>query len=65
MFGYRPDEVLARVQAPIVALSATSELPPDDRLPHMEVIDLPAVGHNLMRYRPDEVAAAILRPSGS
>lgn len=65
MFDYRPDEVLARVQAPIVGLCATSEPPPPGRWPHMEVIELSAVGHNLMRYRPDEVSAAILGPSGA
>jgi pimeloyl-ACP methyl ester carboxylesterase len=59
MFEYRPEEVLARVEAPIVALAATSP-PPGPGLPPIEVVPLSAVGHNLMRYRPDEVAAAIL-----
>jgi pimeloyl-ACP methyl ester carboxylesterase len=59
MFDYRPAEVLARVTAPIVALAATS--PPPDRGPvRIDLIRLSAVGHNLMRYRPDEVTAAIL-----
>ncbi len=62
MFAYRPDEVLARVRAPIVAIrragsSPSAELP--DRIA-ARVIDLPAPGHNLIRYRPDEVTAAIL-----
>lgn len=60
MFGYRPAETLGRVQAPIVALAATSS-PPDPGLPRIELTTLEATGHNLMRYRPDEVTAAILR----
>ena len=63
MFEYRPAEVLANVGAPIVALSATSS-PPAPGLPPMTVIRLGATGHNLMRYRPDEVVAAILSPTG-
>jgi pimeloyl-ACP methyl ester carboxylesterase len=59
MFEYRPAEVLARVEAPIVGLAATSPLP-GPGLPPMDIVRLDAVGHNLMRYRPDEVTAAIL-----
>jgi pimeloyl-ACP methyl ester carboxylesterase len=59
MFEYRPAEVLARVVAPIAGLAATSP-PPGPGLPRIDVIRLDAVGHNLMRYRPDEVTAAIL-----
>jgi len=59
MFDYRPADVLARVTAPIVALAATSP-PPDLGRVRIDVIRLSAVGHNLMRYRPDEVTAAIL-----
>jgi pimeloyl-ACP methyl ester carboxylesterase len=59
MFDYRPSEVLARVEATIVGLAATSPLP-GPGLPPIEMIRLDAVGHNLMRYRPDEVTAAIL-----
>jgi pimeloyl-ACP methyl ester carboxylesterase len=59
MFRHRPAEVLRRVDAPIVALAATT-LPPGPDLPPIDVVHLPAVGHNLMRYRPDDVAAAIL-----
>jgi pimeloyl-ACP methyl ester carboxylesterase len=59
MFEYRPAEVLARVTAPIVALAATSP-PPDLGPVRIDIIRLSAVGHNLMRYRPDEVTAAIL-----
>src|SRR5258705_4814624 len=62
MFEYRPAEVLARVEAPIVGLAATSPLP-GPGLPPMDIVRLNAVGHNLMRYRPDEVTAAILGPS--
>ena len=58
MFSYRPADVLPRVTAPIVALAATTRRPPPGS--GMEVRELAAVGHNLMRYRPDEVAAAIL-----
>jgi pimeloyl-ACP methyl ester carboxylesterase len=59
MFRYRPAEVLPSVSAPIVALVATSPPPADDLGP-MRVVRLPAVGHNLMRYRPDDVTGAIL-----
>ncbi len=59
MFGYRPGATLARVSAPIVALAATTP-PPGPGLPPIGVTVLDAAGHNLMRYRPDEVTAAIL-----
>jgi pimeloyl-ACP methyl ester carboxylesterase len=59
MFGYRPAATLPQVRAPIVALAATSP-PPGTGLPPIEVSVLEATGHNLMRYRPDEVTAAIL-----
>lgn len=59
MFGYRPSTVLRAVTAPIVALTATSA-PPGSDLASIQVFQLPAVGHNLMRYRPDDVTAAIL-----
>jgi hypothetical protein len=59
MFEYRPAEVLARVVAPIVAIAATSP-PPGPGLPPIDIVRLDAVGHNLMRYRPGEVTAAIL-----
>ena len=59
MFEYRPAEVLASIVAPIIGLAATSP-PPGPDLPQFEVVRLAAVGHNLMRYRPDEVTAAIL-----
>lgn len=64
MFEYRPAETLPDVRAPIVALAATSP-PPGRALPPMDVTVLEATGHNLMRYRPDEVTAAILgAPAG-
>ena len=59
MFEYRPAVVLGAVRAPIVALAATSP-PPDPHLPAMDLTVLPAVGHNLMRYRPGDVTDAIL-----
>jgi pimeloyl-ACP methyl ester carboxylesterase len=59
MFTYRPSEVLAAVRAPIVGLAATSS-DPVAGVPPFELTRLAAVGHNLMRYRRDEVAAAIL-----
>jgi hypothetical protein len=59
MFEYRPATVLPAVRAPIVALAATSP-PPVAGLPPMDLAVVPATGHNLMRYRPDDVAGAIL-----
>ena len=59
MFAYRPAATLRQVQAPIVALAATSP-PPGADLPSIDVRIVEATGHNLMRYRPDEVTAAIL-----
>ena len=64
MFGYDPGAVLGRVRAPIVAVrritpgdegASDAAAPPD-----VELVELPAPGHNLLRYRPDEVTAAIL-----
>jgi len=71
MFGYRPGTVLARVRAPIVAvrritpgddaaLAPGSDGPSLPGLAGSAVVDVPAPGHNLLRYRPDEVTAAIL-----
>lgn len=65
MFGYRPDSVLADVVAPIVAIRRVTpgdESAGSGRVPPVEahVIEVPAPGHNLLRYRPDEVTAAIL-----
>jgi pimeloyl-ACP methyl ester carboxylesterase len=61
MFDYRPAETLRLVTAPIVAIAATSS-PPGPDLPPMDVTVLDATGHNLMRYRPDDVTAAIQGP---
>ena len=59
LFAHRPAEVLGAVQAPIVGLAATSP-PPGPGVPSFPLQRLEAVGHNLVRYRPDEVAAVIL-----
>jgi pimeloyl-ACP methyl ester carboxylesterase len=66
MFAYRPARVLADVTAEIVAVrrrtvgdeeqTGIGEVVPT----RVRVIDVPAPGHNLLRYRPDEVTAAIL-----
>jgi pimeloyl-ACP methyl ester carboxylesterase len=66
MFGYLPDEVLSRVPAGILAVRRTT--PGDDDEtgigetlpPGVRVVDVSAPGHNLLRYRPDEVTEAIL-----
>jgi pimeloyl-ACP methyl ester carboxylesterase len=66
MFEYRPDEVLARVTAPIIAIRRIT--PGDDDEtgvgpsvpPDVQIVEVTAPGHNLLRYRPAEVAAAIL-----
>jgi pimeloyl-ACP methyl ester carboxylesterase len=82
MFTYDPLATLVHVTAPVTAILAGSEdqagraarLAALDRarqsagLPSIRVVDLSPAGHNLMRYRPDEVSAAILEvarePSG-
>jgi pimeloyl-ACP methyl ester carboxylesterase len=73
-FAYDPRAVLPEVRAPIVALAAADDderthtgalertqavLAAAGR-PPIRVIRFPSNGHNLMRYRPTEVAAAIL-----
>lgn len=65
MFGYRPEEVLGRVVAPTVAVRrldggevAPTSSPAAARV--VELVEVEAPGHNLLRYRPDEVTAAIL-----
>jgi pimeloyl-ACP methyl ester carboxylesterase len=64
MFGYRPDEVLGAVTAAIVAvrrITAGDDVASDAPVPAgIEVVELAAPGHNLLRYRPDEVTTAIL-----
>jgi pimeloyl-ACP methyl ester carboxylesterase len=69
MFRYRPETVLSEVAAPIVAIrritpgDATAVAPgaPGWAAANgLTLIEVPAPGHNLPRYRPDEVTAAIL-----
>jgi pimeloyl-ACP methyl ester carboxylesterase len=60
MFDYDPAAVLPQVTAPIVAVRRSGSAPPSDAGVALTVIDLPAPGHNLLRYRPAEVTAAIL-----
>jgi hypothetical protein len=66
MFGYRPADVLPHVTADVIAVHRSTPGDDDatgigDDLPAgLRVIDLSAPGHNLLRYRPDEVTAAIL-----
>jgi pimeloyl-ACP methyl ester carboxylesterase len=79
MFAYRPAVVLPSVGAPIAALAAADDaeathartLAAAQRAlveagrPPILVARFPDAGHNLMRYRPTEVAAAILAVGGS
>jgi pimeloyl-ACP methyl ester carboxylesterase len=74
MFAYRPAEILPVVVAPIVALVASGD--DDGRRagameavqaalvlagrPPIDVREFPGLGHNLVRYAPDEVTAAVL-----
>ena len=66
MFGYRPADVLPVVTAEVVAVRRST--PGDDDATGIgttvpatvRVVDVAAPGHNLLRYRPDEVTAAIL-----
>jgi pimeloyl-ACP methyl ester carboxylesterase len=74
MFAYRPAVVLPSVEAPIIALVAADDeertraaaLTDAQRAlgaagrPLIRVGRFPSDGHNLMRYRPAEVAAAIV-----
>ncbi|HET7702635.1 MAG TPA: alpha/beta fold hydrolase [Candidatus Limnocylindrales bacterium] len=65
MFSYEPDAVLRRVAAPIVVVRRTSEggesAGPEPPLSvDAVVVEVDAPGHNLLRYRPDEITAAIL-----
>jgi pimeloyl-ACP methyl ester carboxylesterase len=77
MFDYHPAESLPRVTAPIVALVAAEneegtragQLTATQRAltavgRHVDVQRFPADGHNLPRYRPREVSAAILSVAG-
>jgi pimeloyl-ACP methyl ester carboxylesterase len=73
MFGYRPEADLAAIVCPIVALIAADD--DGSRRAALEdvarrvqrpggrpigLVDMRAFGHNLMRYRPAAVAAAVL-----
>ena len=66
MFAYRPDDVLPRVTAEVVAVRRRTigdeeSTGVGDVVPAgVRVIEVPAPGHNLPRHRPDEVTAAIL-----
>jgi pimeloyl-ACP methyl ester carboxylesterase len=73
MFAYRPERDLAAVGSPIVALiaadpegirteaiEAVAEAIRRPDAPSIAVVDLRMAGHNLMRYRPAAVTAAIL-----
>ncbi len=74
MFAHRPVEVLAAVDAPVTvlaaaddeggsharALAATAVAVAALGRPPIRLARWPADGHNLMRYRPREVAAALL-----
>jgi len=60
MFAYDPAAVLPAVRAPIVAVRHARTLPPAAAAIGLTVLDLSAPGHNLLRYRPAEVTAAIL-----
>ena len=79
MFEYEPGIVLAQVVAPVVALVALGAGNVDVRLSELRrtaamrvaagrgpihVASFPSDAHNLMRYRPAEVAAAVLDFAG-
>jgi len=74
MFAYRPSEALTAIRAPLLALAAADDeastmarslaeiqgaLRSAGR-PPIAVARFPGDGHNLMRYRPIEVAAAVM-----
>ena len=65
-FAYRPADVLPQVTAEVVVVRRTTPGDEDetgvgDAVPAgARVVDVTAPGHNLLRYRPDEVTAAIL-----
>jgi pimeloyl-ACP methyl ester carboxylesterase len=62
MFGYDPGAVLPRVTASIVAVRLAGEgsRPAEPARAEVTVIEVAAPGHNLLRYRPADVTAAIL-----
>jgi pimeloyl-ACP methyl ester carboxylesterase len=65
MFEYRPEKLLGSVRAAMVAVrritpgddAASRAAPPPSGI---DLVELEAPGHNLLRYRPDEVTAAVL-----
>ena len=67
MFGYRPAGGAA-ARSPRRSSPSGGPTPGDEEVtgigadvpPGVEVVDVAAPGHNLLRYRPDEVTAAIL-----
>ncbi len=79
MFAYQPLATLSAVGAPVVALAATDdETGGRERAldtasaariaaghAPIERTSFPLTGHNLMRYRPDDVSAAILSAAGA
>lgn len=74
-FAFEPRDTLSAVEAPIVALAAADDEDGSHAAalaatqaalgaagrPAIRVARFPSAGHNLMRYRPAEVAAAILQ----
>ena len=62
MFGYDPGAVLPRVTAPIVAVRRAGEgsRPSEPAGAEATLVEVAAPGHNLLRYRPADVTAAIL-----
>jgi pimeloyl-ACP methyl ester carboxylesterase len=60
MFDYDPAAVLPAVRAPIVAVRQAGASAAADVGVELTVMELPAPGHNLLRYRPAEVTAAIV-----
>jgi pimeloyl-ACP methyl ester carboxylesterase len=77
LFDYQPLEVLPRIEAPTVVLAGPEDEAGSRRpaleaaqaararagVAPMRVRSFPSDGHNLMRYRPTEVTAAILEVS--
>jgi pimeloyl-ACP methyl ester carboxylesterase len=78
MFAYDPIATLVAVEAPVVALLAADDEDGSRALALAQVSDaratagrrpievttFPGIGHNLMRYRPEAVSAAILSIAG-
>jgi hypothetical protein len=66
MFGYRPADVLPGVTAEVIAVRRSTPGDDDatgvgdDPPAGVRLVEVSAPGHNLLRYRPDEVTKAIL-----